>query len=76
MCKWLLLSDVIRNGFGRFITILNNSSELLVMTDTGEQVSNLVGIHAWCWNLDRASPIEIVMAQGERELLKLNLCEA
>ena len=35
-----------------------------------------MGIHAWCWNLDRAGPIEIVMTQGESELFELNLCKA
>jgi hypothetical protein len=27
------------------------------------ELCHLVGIHAWCWDLDRALPVEVVVAK-------------
>ena len=37
------------------------------------ELGNLVGLLAWSWYLDRACPVEITVAQGEGQLLDLDL---
>lgn len=48
---------------------------LLGVADASEEVSNLVRIHARSRHLDGTSPVEIVVAQGEGQLLELNLAQ-
>ena len=48
-------------------------TSLLRVADSGEQVGNLVRVHAWRRHLDWTSPIEIVVAESEDELLQLEL---
>jgi len=69
----LLLSDEVRNFLRSLVAIVGHSSRLLGVADTREQVSNLVRVHAGSRYLDGAGPVEIVMAQGECQLFKLEL---
>ena len=48
-------------------------TSLLRVADSGEQVGDLVRVHAWRWHLDRTSPVEVVVAQSEDKLLQLEL---
>jgi len=47
----------------------------LGVADCGKQIRDLVGIHARSWDFDGAGPVEVVMAQGESQVLQLSLCQ-
>ena len=48
-------------------------TSLLGVADSGEQVGDLVRVHAWRRHLDSTSPVEVVVAQSEDKLLQLEL---
>ena len=52
------------------------SQARLGSADVHEQLSDLVGVHARCRELDRSSPVVVVVAQGEGELLHSLLLQA
>ena len=39
------------------------------------ELSDLVSVLAWSWDLDRASPVEVAVAQGKGQLLNFSLFE-
>ena len=71
----LALSHVIGDLAGALVRQFGDGSSFLGVANTSEQISYLVSIHAGCGYLYWTSPIEIVMAQCKRELLKLCLCQ-
>ena len=73
MGERLLLSDVVRDLLRRLVAQVGHGSRLLGVANACEQVSNLVRVHAWGRHLDWASPVEVIVAQVERELFKLEL---
>ena len=70
-----LLSDVIGYLLRRLVAEVAHSARLFRVADTREQVGNLVCIHARGGHLDWTSPVEVVMAQVECQLLNLELGE-
>ena len=70
-----MLPDIIRDLLRRLVTEVAHGARLLRVSDTGEQVGDLVGVHARGGHLDRASPVEVVMTQVEGQLLNLELGE-
>ena len=75
MSQGLLLSDVVSNLLGALVAELGHVACLLRVANSSEEVCNLVGVHARRRNLDRASPIEVIMSQSKGELLYLKLRE-
>ena len=75
MSQGLLLSDVVSNLLGALVAELGHVACLLRVANASEEVSNLVGVHARRGDLDRASPIEVIMSQSKGELLYLKLRE-
>ena len=69
MSQGLLLSDAVSNLLGALVAECGHVACLLRVADAGEEVCNLVGVHARCGDLDRASPIEVIMSQSKGELL-------
>ena len=57
---WIHLGQILRHlGLGR-------------VSNSREQVCDFVRIHAGSRHLDRASPVEVIVAQGKGQVLKLN----
>ena len=75
MSQGLLLSDVVSNLLGALVAELGHVACLLRVANASEEVRNLVGVHARRRDLDRASPIEVIMSQSKGELLYLKLRE-
>ena len=67
-------ADVVRDALRVVLGVkVGQVAGLLRETDACEEISDLVCIHARSWHLDGASPVEVVVAQGEDELLQLKL---
>jgi len=73
--EWLLLRDEVGQLLGREVRALRLGECLcpLAVADIGEEVGNLVGVHARGGNLDGARPVEVVVAEGEGKVLQLKL---
>lgn len=69
MSQRLLLSDVVSNLLRALVTECSHIASLLRVANASEEVCNLVSVHARRWDLDRASPIEVIMSQSKGELL-------
>ena len=69
MSQGLLLSDVVSNLLGALVAEVGHGTRLLRVANAGEEVCDLVGVHAGRGDLDRASPIEVIMSQSKGELL-------
>lgn len=75
MSQGLLLSDVVSNLLGALVAECGHVACLLRVADASEEVCDLVGVHARRGDLDRASPIEVIMSKSKGELLYLKLGE-
>jgi len=47
-----------------------------VHVDVGVELGDLVRVLAWGWHLDRACPVEVIVAQGVGQLLHVRLAQA
>lgn len=45
----------------------------LAVANVGEEVGNLVGVHAWGRHFDGTRPVEVVVAKGEGQVLQFKL---
>lgn len=68
MSERFLLANKIANLWGVLLLLLG-------VANASEQVGNLMRIHARSRHLDRTSPVEVIVAQGEGQLLELNLAQ-
>lgn len=57
------------------IYLVGEVAGLCVLTDVHVELCYLVSVHAWCWDLDGARPVEVVVAQIERQFLNDLLLE-
>lgn len=48
---------------------------MVFQSHTSVELCNFVGILAWCRHFDRASPVEVEVAESEGKMLKLNLID-
>ena len=73
----LLLPNIVGQLLrGNIVSVRLDVALFLRIADRREQIGDLVRVHARSGNLDWASPVEVVVAQGEGELLEFDLRQA
>ena len=71
-----MLPDVVSDHFlAALLGVRSHSANLFRVANSGVQIGNLVGIHAWGRNFDGTGPIEVVVTKGKCQLLELNLSQ-
>lgn len=69
-----LLPDVVSDHFlAALLGVRGHSAYLFRVANSGVQIGDLVGIHAWGRHFDGTGPIEVVVTKGKCQLLELNL---